>query len=129
MSCSKSAVRAIIRNPRYSGFQVWNRQSNDEVLLDVNDVALGHTSVQRRNQANKWVTSADVVHRPLVDQDTFDRVQRMLPTRGPRSAKPSRAKRSYMFKGLMYCGVCDRKKQGHHSRGAAYYRAGSSWTM
>ncbi len=39
---SKSAVRAILTNPRYTGRQVWNRQRKDEVLLDVNDVALGH---------------------------------------------------------------------------------------
>jgi DNA invertase Pin-like site-specific DNA recombinase len=46
---SKSAVRAILTNPRYTGHQVWNRQRTDEVLLDVDDVALGHTSVQRWN--------------------------------------------------------------------------------
>jgi DNA invertase Pin-like site-specific DNA recombinase len=39
---SKSAVRAILRNPRYTGRQVWNRQRRDEVLIDVDDVALGH---------------------------------------------------------------------------------------
>lgn len=35
---SKSAVRAILTNPRYTGYQVWNRQRKQEVLLDVNDV-------------------------------------------------------------------------------------------
>jgi Recombinase len=37
---SKSAIRAILANPRYTGHQVWNRQRRDEVLVDV---ALGHT--------------------------------------------------------------------------------------
>lgn len=40
---SKSAVRVILTNPRYTGRQVWNKQRKDEVLLDVEDVALGHT--------------------------------------------------------------------------------------
>jgi site-specific DNA recombinase len=39
---SKLAVRAILANPRYTGRQVWNRQRRDEVLIDVEDVALGH---------------------------------------------------------------------------------------
>ncbi|MEO8697401.1 MAG: recombinase family protein, partial [Acidimicrobiales bacterium] len=32
---SKHAIRAILRNPRYTGRQVWNRQRRDEVLIDV----------------------------------------------------------------------------------------------
>ncbi|MBN6050686.1 recombinase family protein, partial [Nonomuraea sp. RK-328] len=39
---SKGAVRAILLNPRYTGYQVWNRQRKDEVLIDVDDVGLGH---------------------------------------------------------------------------------------
>lgn len=46
---SKSAVRAILTNPRYTGYQVWNRQRTDEVLLDVDNVALGHTAKMRWN--------------------------------------------------------------------------------
>jgi site-specific DNA recombinase len=44
---SKSAVRVILTNPRYTGRQVWNRQRKDEVLIDVHDVALGHTTKMR----------------------------------------------------------------------------------
>ena len=38
------AIRAILRNPRYTGFQVWNRQRRDEVLTDVENVAEGTRS-------------------------------------------------------------------------------------
>lgn len=31
---AKSAVKAILANPRYTGRQVWNKQRKDEVLLD-----------------------------------------------------------------------------------------------
>jgi hypothetical protein len=37
LAWSKSAVRAILQNPRYTGSQVWNRQRRDEVLLDDDD--------------------------------------------------------------------------------------------
>jgi len=119
---SKSAVRAILTQPRYTGYQVWNRQRTDEVLLDVNDVGLGHASVQWWNPASKWVTSAQITHEPLVDRETFDRAQALFPTRGQRATRPSRAQRPYIFKGLVHCDVCERKMQGQYSHGAAYYR-------
>ena len=49
---SKSAIRAILANPRYTGHQVWNRQRRDEVLIDVDDVALGHQTRLRWNSDN-----------------------------------------------------------------------------
>ena len=35
--------------PGYTGRQVWNRQCRDEVLIDVDDVALGHETKLRWN--------------------------------------------------------------------------------
>jgi len=55
---AKSAVRAILRNPRYTGYQVWGHQRRDEVLLDVNDVAAGHVSRMRWNDTARWIWSA-----------------------------------------------------------------------
>jgi site-specific DNA recombinase len=52
---SKFAVRSILVNPRYTGHQVWNRQRKDEVLIDVDDVALGHITKLRWNESGKWV--------------------------------------------------------------------------
>jgi DNA invertase Pin-like site-specific DNA recombinase len=51
---SKAAVRAIVTNPRYTGHQIWNRQRTDEVLIDVENVALGHTAKMRWNAADQW---------------------------------------------------------------------------
>jgi DNA invertase Pin-like site-specific DNA recombinase len=59
---NKYAVRTILANPRYTGRQVWNRQRKDEVLMDVNDVALGHTTKLRWNDADQWIFSDRVVH-------------------------------------------------------------------
>ena len=52
---AKSAVRAIVRNPRYTGRQVWNKQRKDEVLLDVHDVARGYETRLRWNDTGQWV--------------------------------------------------------------------------
>lgn len=56
---SKGAIRAILRNPRYTGRQVWNRQSRDEQLIDVEDVAMGHKTRQVWNDQADWIWSAE----------------------------------------------------------------------
>ena len=125
LAWSKTAVRTILTNPRYTGRQVWNKQRTDEVLLDVDDVALGHTPVMRWNQRDSWVTSNELVHEPLVEQADFDRVEDMLGLRARTATSPKRAHRSrhpYVFKSLVHCGICGRKMQGQHSHGVAYYR-------
>lgn len=125
LAWSKTAVRTILINPRYTGRQVWNKQRTDEVLLDVNDVALGHTPVMRWNQRDRWITSNELVHEPLIAQTDFDRVQEMLGLRARTATAPKRAHRSrhpYIFKSLVHCGICGRKMQGQHSHGVAYYR-------
>jgi site-specific DNA recombinase len=50
---SKSAIRVILTNPRYTGRQVWNKQRKDEVLLDTDDVSMGHVGVMRWNPRDK----------------------------------------------------------------------------
>ncbi|WP_242907602.1 recombinase family protein [Actinomadura terrae] len=34
-------VLALLRNPRYTGFEVWTKQSKAEVLIDPHNVGLG----------------------------------------------------------------------------------------
>jgi site-specific DNA recombinase len=111
--------------PRYTGRQVWNKQRTDEVLLDVDDVAMGHTSVMRWNPREQWVISTDVVHPPIVEMDTFEQVQALLHRRGTGTGgqhKQHRARHLYVFKGALYCGLCDRRTYSHQSNGEAYYR-------
>jgi hypothetical protein len=125
LAWSKSAVRVILTNPRYTGRQAWNKQRTDEVLLDVDDVALGHTAVMRWNERDKWITSKELAHEPLVDQADFDRAQTLLTSRARTATAPKRMHRSrnpYVFKSLIFCGICHRKMQGQHSHGTAYYR-------
>jgi len=40
-------ITAIVRNPRYTGRQVWNRQRTDRDLADAGDIALGHNDKGR----------------------------------------------------------------------------------
>jgi site-specific DNA recombinase len=118
-----SAVAAILGNPRYTGRQVWNRQRKDEVLLDVHDVALGFTTKQRWNQAADWIWSEQTVHEPLIATATFERAQALRRTRVAHAQRaPRRTPRPYLLRGLLHCGICDRRMQGSWNNDAAYYR-------
>src|SRR5581483_3150218 len=71
---SKTAVRVILGNARYTGRQVWNKQHKTEVLIDVDDVALGHETKMRWNPKETWISSATPVHEALIDDETFQQV-------------------------------------------------------
>ena len=121
---SKSAVRVILLNPRYTGRQVWNRQRRDEVLLDVDDVAAGHQTKLRWNDRAEWVWSTDPSHEALVSAEDFAAVQAQMAVHAHRhiARKPRAAKRPYVLSGLLWCGACGRRMQGSHNHGAAHYR-------
>jgi site-specific DNA recombinase len=121
---SKYAVRAILKNPRYTGRQVWNRQRRDEVLIDIDDVALGHESRMRWNDEGSWIWSDQMVQEPLVTMETFLAVQDMLAASAHLRTEPKRrtATRKYVLSGLVTCGLCSRRMQGSWNHGAAHYR-------
>jgi site-specific DNA recombinase len=121
---NKFAVRAILINPRYTGHQVWNKQRKDEVLIDVDDVALGHTTKLRWNESKAWVWSDKIVHPPIIDRETFEQVQVMISGRStaPAAHKPHRRQHPYALRGSLWCGICERRMQSHWVNDAPYYR-------
>ena len=121
---SKGAIRVILSNPRYTGRQVWNKQRKDEVLIDVEDVALGHETKMRWNTRDKWVWSAEQVHEPLVDTETFEHAQQILAAHGTgrTTRERHRVSHPYVLRGLLHCGCCTRRMQGQWNRDQAYYR-------
>ena len=97
---SKSAVRVILGNPRYTGYQVWNKQRRDEVLLDIDDVAAGHVSRMRWNPKDQWVYSAEPTHEALVSRETFDQAQARVAARSPTSPRAAQTSpRPYALRG------------------------------
>ncbi|NKZ00976.1 recombinase family protein [Nocardiopsis alborubida] len=122
---SKGAVRAILRNPRYTGHQVWAKQRKDEVLIDVNDVQLGHQTLLRWNEDDEWVWSRDQVHDPLITHADFTQAKALMGSRGRSPGgehKTRRTRNPYLFRGAFECCLCDRRMQGQWSHGKAYYR-------
>ena len=124
-----TAVRAILLNPRYTGHQVWNRVRTDEVLIDVEDVALGHENRHRWNDPAQWVWSRAESHMPLISTELYERVQQTITKRGANGdagRAPRHTGRPYLFRGLITCGLCDRKMVGNPNHGRLYYRCTAS---
>ncbi len=94
------------------------------MLLDIDDVALGHTTKMRWNTQDKWIISQKIVHTPLIDDDTFARAQDILNSRtrtGPAHGV-RRTRNTYVLRGAVICAACRRKMQGHWAHDQAYYR-------
>ncbi|GAA0577187.1 recombinase family protein [Paractinoplanes ferrugineus] len=124
-----TAIRAILLNPRYTGRQVWNRARTDEVLIDVEDVALGHENRHRWNDPSQWAWSRIEAHEPLISTDLYERAQQTIKRRGTNSdtgRAPRHTGKPYLFRGLITCGLCDRKMVGNPNHGRLYYRCTAS---
>jgi site-specific DNA recombinase len=120
---SWSAVGAILANPRYTGRQVWNRQPKSEVLIDVNDVGLGHTTKQTWNDPGKWIWSDQRAHEPLIDDETFKQAQSLRRAKDATDERsPRRTPRPYALRGIVRCGICERKMQGSWNHDRPHYR-------
>ena len=92
---------------------MWNRQRTDEVLLDVENVALGHTSKMRWNPADKWVFSEQIAHPPIIGTEDFELAQATLADRGSKTQhRQHRRPRHYALRGVMLCGLCGRRMSG-----------------
>ncbi|MGX7829651.1 recombinase family protein [Actinokineospora sp. 24-640] len=114
---SLTTVQAILGNPRYTGRQVWNRQST-----------VGHGEGGRAggrgsgrvvcNPVSEWVFSERIAHEPLVDEDTFLAIQGM---RAARTAQDG-STHAYALTGLLVCQVCQRRLEPHWVHGRPGYR-------
>ncbi len=123
-SWSKIVVRWILKNPRYTGRQVWNRQRRDEVLVDIEDVAAGYESKLRWNDASEWVWSKDESHEAILRPKTFEAVKRQMSAGAHRPHSPKRhtTARTYVLSGLVHCVAYGHRIQGGVHHGNQNYR-------
>ncbi|MGI5135497.1 recombinase family protein [Streptomyces sp. CA-106110] len=121
------AVRAILINPRYTGYEVWNKQRKEERLLDIDDVTLGHRTHMTHNPTDQWVWSNEPAHDAIVTTKLFEAVQTIRRQRArahQRQERPGRqgGQRAYALRGRVRCLLCGRKMQPAATRNRVYYR-------
>src|SRR6266542_74551 len=105
---SRSSVWEILRNPKYTGYQVWNRRARK-------------TAGNRDNPPEAWIWSEEPAHPPVVSKEEFEAVAaRAAANRGSRQgAAPTT--HQYLYRGILRCGLCGLRMWGNHRRSSAYY--------
>jgi site-specific DNA recombinase len=117
---SRSQIHSMLRNPKYTGYNVWNRH----------DKRRGRPLLRPRDQ---WVWSAGPTHEAIVEREIFDAVPGRAERRGLMKATTStsrnyphrknrRAGRLYPLRGRVVCGLCGRRMEGSHQREEHWYR-------
>ncbi|GAA3239705.1 recombinase family protein [Actinocorallia longicatena] len=109
-----SSVRAILTNPKYTGYQVWNRRATT-------------SATGRCNPPEAWYWSSKPVHPRLVSLEMFlaaqevtRRAERVRRKAGPNTACAD-TKRSYLLRSYITHASCDRRMWGKDNRGTTYY--------
>jgi hypothetical protein len=108
-------VRAILTNPKYTGYMVWNRRGRS--------TKRGH-----HNPAELWVWSEQPTHPALVTPEVFSSVADLAEDRrGSRSGSGSNAhpatKRTYLLRSYIHCAICRRRMEGSTRKNTfVYYR-------
>jgi hypothetical protein len=104
----KTAVHKILTRPVYLGHTVWNRRHEGAYhgVTGAGEVVPSWKPKKavKPNDPSEWIVY-EGTHEALVDQDTFDRVQRRLVENRDHCAPKSKG-RVYLFTGLMRCGHC-----------------------
>ncbi len=107
----KSSVYEILRNPKYTGYQVFNRRASRSRHGKVNDPA-------------KWVWSPEPVHEPLIPKWLYDELNaRRAAKRGSRDGNRAnthpQTRRTYVLRGMVVHG-CGRRMYGNHRHHSTY---------
>jgi site-specific DNA recombinase len=116
---SRSVLNALLRNPKYTGYNVWNRH----------DKRPGRPLI--RPQA-EWVWSAEPTQEPIVTRELFDMVEERaqkntiardagMPRAAHKRTKPH-ARRVYPLRGRVRCSMCGHSMEGSHQKGSNWYR-------
>jgi site-specific DNA recombinase len=104
---SRSIVWEILRNPKYTGYQVWNRRARK-------------TARNRDNPPESWVWSQDPAHPPIVSEEYEAVAARAASNRRTRQGtRPARFE--YLYRGILHCGVCGLRMWGNHRKSSVYY--------
>ena len=88
---------------------MWNRQYTDHREAVPGDRRSSRGPVRVWNPRSDWVISADITHAPLVSDEDFLAVQQITAIQLPADWQARR----YVFTGLLVCGLCGRRLEGH----------------
>jgi site-specific DNA recombinase len=100
---SRSSVREILRNPKYTGYMVWNRRATKKG--------------GKVNPESAWVWSSSPVHEPIVSLDVYHAANVAASANGKsrdgHKANPHpQTKRTYRLRSFVYYDLCGNRMSG-----------------
>jgi site-specific DNA recombinase len=108
-----TSVWEVLHNPKYTGYQVWNRRARK-------------TGRNRINPPEAWIWSDEPCHPALVSRQEYESVQaQAAANEGSRRTKPTTeappaARNDYLYRGILHCGICSLRMWGNR-RNVTYY--------
>jgi len=125
-----STVRAILDNPRYTGYAFFGRWTKCEMLLNPDDIAAGYVVRFRRASTDRVVRSRQAAHPAIVSVETFTQTQLLRRSKSAGGLRTARKEersgrttvRYYPLRGRLRCSVCNRKMEASPRAHGMYYR-------
>ena len=112
-SWSRSSIWEVLRNPKYTGYQVWNRRARKK-------------GRNRINPSETWIWSEEPAHPAIVSREEHDAVQAQaaanVRSRKARPATEARpvARADYLYRGILHCGICGLRMWGNRRPSSTY---------
>lgn len=111
---TEASIRHILRNPVYIGKVRWNTKKRKKRVKD------GNVSYERVTPPPEEQVFVDGLHPPIIDEDTFYKVQDVLKSHSTTSTH-RHAELQNPFAGLLRCGKCGRVLTRRNVRGSISY--------
>jgi site-specific DNA recombinase len=120
----RGTVQAILRNPKYTGFNVWNRHDKH---------AKHKPGAKTVKPKSEWVWSEAPTHEAIVPRELYDQVEAVAAANdnkakrgGARANLGAQGGRSttrvYPLRGHIKCEICKRRMSGTHQKTSNWYR-------
>jgi site-specific DNA recombinase len=107
---SRSSIRDLIMNPKYTGYMVWNRKATKKG--------------GKLNPPDQWVWSAHPTHEAIISKQQWNSAQKMT-RRGSRSApgqsRHPHAATTYLLRSFVFCDLCGNRMQGKTKKSDKYF--------
>lgn len=106
---SRSSIWEILRNPKYTGYQVWNRRARKKG--------------GRPNDSSAWVWSDQPSHPAIISWAEFEAVGRRAHTNHRSYREPGTPpKTAYLYRSILRCGACANRMWGKTRTSGVYYQ-------
>jgi site-specific DNA recombinase len=86
---TKNTVNYTLKSETYTGVRTFNKTNR---------------RARKAKPRSEWIQVAS--HPPIVDRETFERIQTMLEERAPQYERGGTPRSTFIFTGLVTCGIC-----------------------